>query len=125
MDARGLYIAGLDANGISSKLETYIADYIKGYKLGTGQSILVEGHIFYFSEVKHMVRTKHHHLFTDDEKFLGMSGYIATGNKHGEANQLIVMVLLDELSKYAYSLCVQDADEDGAERIIIIKDFLS
>jgi len=82
MDTTGLCVAGLDTVGISQKLESYVADCIPRYTLGTGQTMFAESHLFYFDEIKDQLPDEHHHHFTGDEKFVPLAvGSFAVGFK--------------------------------------------
>ena len=124
MSITGLCVKDLDATQISKKLEIYVAKHCQGYKLGTCQNMFMEVYMFYFDEVKDIIPTKHHHLFTDESKFNGMSGYVTIGSVGDEADERIISVLMDEHSAYAYLLCLHEPNEEGEENIIIIGDFI-
>jgi len=125
MSIKGLEVKGLDSTGISQKLEIYVSNYFEGYSLGAGQSMFMEGHMFYFDEVSGIIPAEHHHLFTDESKFNGMSGYVIVGHVEGKADERIISVLMDEQNDYVYLLCLQETGEQGEVQPTIIKDFLS
>ena len=125
MQAKGLCVKGLDVYEISKKLEPYVSDYFSGFKIGTNESLLQEGFLFTYDEVNDMIPAKHHHLFTDDCKLLGMSGYITLSNTAGKPDERILMVLFDEDSEYLYLVCLQEENEQGDEQSIIIADFIT
>jgi len=124
MKIQGLEVKGLDTTAISRKLEVYVANHFQGYKLGAGESMFMEGYMFEFNEIKDIVPAKHHHLFTDESKFNGMSGYITVGYVGGKADERTISVLMDEHSTHAYLLCLHEPNEKGEENIIIIGDFI-
>ena len=124
MSIKGLCVKDLDATEISQKLEIYVAKHCQGYKLGACQNMFMEGHMFYFDEVKDVIPAKHHHLFTNESKFNGMSGYVIVGYVGGKADERTISVLMDEHSTYAYLLCLHEPNEKGEEEIIIIGDFI-
>ena len=123
MKIQGLEVKGLDSTEISQKLEKYVADYFKGYKLGTGQSMFMEGYELEFCEINDWIPAEYHNHFTNDDKFTCMSGYIVIDYKDGKADERVISIVMDEHSEYIYLLCLQDADEKGEENIIIIGDF--
>jgi len=125
MKIQGLEVKGLDVVDISQKLAIYVAEYFNGYKLGEGESMFMEGHMFEFDEIKDIVPSKHHHLFTDESRFNGMSGYIIVGCVDGKKDERVISLLMDEDSEYAYLLCLHETKEKEDDTIILIKDFLN
>jgi hypothetical protein len=115
----------LDVYEISRKLERYIADYFNGYRLGANESMLQEGYLLYFEEIESMLPKKYLKLFADKDKFLCMSGFIALDKSHGETEQHVISLLMDEQGERAFLLCLEKTNEDGEEKTIIIKDFLA
>jgi len=122
MSIKGLRIKGLDTVDVSLKLEKYVAEYFTGYALGIGQSMFMEAYFFHFSEVKEMIPVNHHHLFTENDRLIGMSGYISLNDNLDER---VIMMLTDEHGEYAYLLYLQSEDENGNTESVIIKDFLA
>jgi hypothetical protein len=122
MNPKGLNIKRLDANEISRKMEKHIADYFTGFQLCKNQSIFSEGFILHRAEVLGIIPVKHHPLFSDHDKFLGLSGYVTVTCDDGSTADHVVMLLLDEHHEYAYLLCTQNTDEDETPRNVIIKD---
>ena len=121
---KGLCVKGLDTTEISRKMEVYLADYSKGFNLVSGQSMFIESIMLHNDEVKTMIPSEYHHLFTDNCKFNGLSGYVTIGCSGGEVVEGIVMLLMDEHCTSAYLLYLQEATEAGNDNTII-KDFLS
>ena len=121
MGLNGLYIGGIDSTGISKLVEKHVSEYFSGYRLDEEQSIFQEGNVFYFEEVKEIIPTKYHQFITDMDKFGGLSGCITleSGEEH------VISVLLCECGAYLLFLCVQEPNEDGIERTIIIEDFVT
>jgi len=124
MEIQGLEVKGLDVVEISQILEKYVADYFNGYELSTGRSMFMEDYVLHFDEVNELIPAKHHHHFTDDSKFTCMSGYIIIDYVAGKVDERVAMLLMDEHSTYVYMLCVQEVDEKGVEKTVIIKDFM-
>ena len=122
MSFKGLRIKGLDMVDISLKLEKYVAEYFNSYVLGIGQSMFNEAYYFQFNEVKEMIPVNHHHLFTDKDRLIGMSGYISLNDN---LDGRVIMMLTDEYGEYAYLLYLQSEDENGNTKSVIIKDFLA
>ena len=118
---KGLDVRGMDATEISRKMEKYVADYFKGYSLGEGESMFMEGHLFRLEEISDMLPKKYLTLFNDGAEFITMSGFINVG----EANERVISVVMDEQSNYVYLLLMHETDENGEEKGIVIKDFLS
>ena len=118
---KGLCVKGLDIIEIGRVMETYVAEYVAGYRLGLGQSMFAESHMLYFNEVKAIIPGKYHNLFTDESKFIGASGYAMDNHVQGKADEYVVMLLMDEHSERAFLLCLQETDNS----ISIIKDFLA
>jgi len=125
MVIKGLCVKGLDTVEISQRMVRYVANYFYDYKLGAGQSMFVENFILHFDEVRDTIPAEHHILFTDDDKFSGMSGYVTVDYAQSESKEHVVMLLMDEHSTYIYFLCLQETNEKGEDKIIIINDFLS
>ena len=125
MSVTGLCVKDLDATEISKKLEIYVAKHCQGYKLGTCQNMFMEGYMLYFDEIKDIIPTKHHHLFTDESKFNGMSGYVTVGYVDGKKDERTISILMDKDSEYAYFLCLHETKEKEDDTIILIKDFLN
>jgi len=124
MDVKGLCVRGLDVYEISQKLEKYVSDYFAGFKLGADESLFHEGHLFWFEEIEGMFPKKHLKFFSDKDKFLCMSGFIAIRNTLDEEEQHVISLIMNEHGERAFLLCVEKADEDGEEKTAIIKDFL-
>jgi hypothetical protein len=116
-------IKGLDLTEISRRLEKHITDYFTGYTLAAGQCLFAESYLFYFDEVKHIIPGKYHNLFKDTDKFNGASGFIKPNAMSSKSDECVVMLLTDEFYEKAYLLCLQETDEAGKERIIILQDF--
>ena len=125
MDDMGLCVTGLDSVGISQKMERYVIDYFPAFKLDTGQSMFMEGHVFYLEEIDSVVPDKYHHLFTDESKFICMSGFIAVSHAQDQSDERTIMLIMDDRSERVYLLLyLQEVDDTGEERIFMIKDFL-
>jgi hypothetical protein len=113
-------IKGLDMTQISQKLAIYVESYFDGFRLPERDSLFQESYRLHFDEVKDSIPRQHHHLFGDDNWFNGASGFIEVGTQ-----EHLVMLLADENYETVFTLCLQEADEEGDERTIIIKDFLA
>ena len=113
-------IKGLDLVQISQKLAIYVSEYFKGFTLADGESLFAESYLFHFDEVKDNIPAQYHHLFNDDSKFNGAAGFIEVGD-----TEHCIMMLTDEDYNRVYLLSKQDADVDGNEKTVIIKDFLT
>jgi len=124
MSIYGLEVKGLDSTEISQKLEMYVAECFNGYKLDAGQSMFQEGYTLHFDEVADIIPSEHHHLFTNESKFNGMSGYITTEYVGGGVAERTVMLLMDGDSENVYLLYLQETNQEGEERTTLIKDFL-
>ena len=115
---RGLCIKGLDAAQISTKLSVYLENHVTGFTLPVGQSIFQENYLLHFEDVMETIPRQYHHLFTDTDKFSGLSGFIQANE------QYTVMLLADETLSKAYLLTLQYQDTKGGEISAIIGDFL-
>jgi len=121
---KGLCVKGLDTTEISRKMEVYLAGYFKDFNIGPEQPMFIESILLHYDEVKAMIPAEHHHLFTDNCKFNGLSGYVTIGCSGDEAVERVVMLLMDEHCTSAYLLYLQEASDTGSDNIII-KDFVS
>ena len=125
MNTMGLCVTGLDSVEISQKMERYVIDCFPAFKLDTGQSMFMEGHIFYLEEIDSVIPDKYRHLFTDESKFICMSGFITVGHAQDQSDERTIMLIMNDSGKRAYLLlCLQEVDGTGEERIFMIKDFL-
>lgn len=124
MKVLGLEVKDLNTTEISQKLEIYVANHFQGYKLGEGESMFMEGYMFEFDEIKGVIPSKHHHLFTNESRFNGMSGYVTVGYVDGKKDERVISILMDEDSAYAYLLCIHEENEEEDDTITLIKDFL-
>ena len=125
MDTLDLCVAGLDSAEISQKLEPYVAGHFPGYKLGTGQSMFMEGHVFCLEELDSVIPDKYHHFFNAETKFNCMSGYITVGHTQGKPDERTVMAVMDSESQRVYFFCLEEEGEGGELQTTLIKDFLS
>ena len=114
----GLDVRGFTLTEISRKLEKYVADYFIGHELPENESYFAENYLFHFSEVKHLVDSKYHHLFNDDSKFNGASGIFEF-----DATERVLMLLASEDYSKIFFLFVQESD-GNAQRDILIADFM-
>jgi|GEM_PF-3094934 len=122
---KGLDVKGLDVTELSRKMEKYIADYFPDYTPNTDKPLFLEGHLFWLEEIISFLPDYHYQYFTDNSRFIGMSGYLAIDYIWDKASDSFVMLLMDEHSEYAYLLFLREMNKLGVGRTIIIKDFLT
>jgi hypothetical protein len=118
---RGLVIQGLDSVGISGRLEKYVADYFKGFKLSAGASLFQESYILYFGEVQEVIPKKYHHLFTDKDKFNSYSGFLEGISMYDDSKPILMLLTNCDNTK-AFFLFVRDSN---MLHDTILADFLS
>ena len=118
---KGLDVKGLDATDISRKIENYVVEHFKGFKVDTSESFFMEGHRFSHEEISGLIPDKYAHLFSDEDTFMGLDGFVIFDNK----DPCSIALLLDENQERAYLLCVDEPDEQGNENMIVIGDFLA
>ena len=128
MKVTGLDVQGMDMSQIGINMEAFLLEYFTGYTVESGTNGIFQETIrLAYDEVDHLlIQPEGKQLFSGDEWFNGVSGFVELSNiSNGETETYTAMLVLDESQSNALFLYASRWSATTQSEVnILIKNFM-